>query len=166
MTPYLATFVRRWHTHPHLSHTVDPIGYHGGRMAILALDLFSNPSRDLLAACVTHDLAESVTGDVPYDSPIKDHGIEECILDNMDMSYDGGPELKFLDLLDSYLWARHHAPWLMDRKEWQDQREKILDLASELSVCLFQYQLGGCDENSSIGRKRRHHWRTVHHGRV
>jgi 5'-deoxynucleotidase YfbR-like HD superfamily hydrolase len=147
MTPYLAAFVRRWHTHPHLSHTVDPIGYHGGRMAILALDLFRNPSRDLLAACVTHDLAESVTGDVPYDSPIKDHGIEDDILDNMGMAYTldqyDAARLKFLDLLDSYLWARHHAPWLIDRKEWQDQREKILDLASELNVCLVQYQLGG-----------------------
>jgi 5'-deoxynucleotidase YfbR-like HD superfamily hydrolase len=116
-------------------------------MAILALDLFRNPSRDLLAACVTHDLAESVTGDVPYDSPIKDHGIEDDILDNMGMAYTldqyDAARLKFLDLLDSYLWARHHAPWLIDRKEWQDQREKILDLASELNVCLVQYQLGG-----------------------
>lgn len=41
MTPYYAAMTRRWHTNPHLSHTVDPVGYHGGRMAILALMFLS-----------------------------------------------------------------------------------------------------------------------------
>ncbi len=141
MTPWLSTFTRRWHTHTHLSQTQDSLAAHGGRMIVLALDLFANPSRDLLAACVTHDLAESVTGDVPYDSPIKDHETEDQILDLMDMNYGHSAELKLLDLLDAYLWARHHAPFLMDRKDWRQQRDLILDLADELGVCLDQYQL-------------------------
>lgn len=65
---WYATFTRRWHTSPHLSHTVDPVGYHSGRMAVLALTLFHDCSRALLAAIAAHDLGESVTGDVPFDA--------------------------------------------------------------------------------------------------
>jgi 5'-deoxynucleotidase YfbR-like HD superfamily hydrolase len=145
MQAYLATFVRRWHTHPYLNTTNDCLAAHGGRMCVLALDLFPGPSRKLLAACVTHDLGEAVTGDVPYNSPIKNAYTEEIARINMGMAVVLDPDdelrLNFLDILDSYLWARHHAPWLMRRKDWQDQRKNILDIASRLGVSLVSYDI-------------------------
>lgn len=135
MTPYLATFTRRWHTHPHLSHTVDPVGYHSGRMGVLALDFF-DPDARLLAACLTHDLGEYVTGDVPFGSPIKNEHHERVARMQMGMNKGNhdDPRVKFLDLLDSYLWARHHAPHLMAREDWQKQCLTIREMAAMLGI--------------------------------
>ena len=134
MTPYLATFTRRWHTHPHLSHTVDPVGYHSGRMGVLALDFFGADG-PLLAACLVHDLGEHVTGDVPFGSPCKSDFHEEHARLMMGMDYPcDDPRVKFLDLLDSYLWARHHAPHLMGRDDWRKQHLTITDMADRLGI--------------------------------
>jgi 5'-deoxynucleotidase YfbR-like HD superfamily hydrolase len=135
MTPYLATMVMRWHTHPHLSQTNDPVGYHSGRMAILGLDFFGIDG-DLLAACLTHDLGEYATGDVPFGSPIKNEHHERIARMQMGMNKGDhdNPRVKFLDLLDSYLWARHHAPALMVRGDWKKQLLTIQDTADRLDV--------------------------------
>ena len=72
-TPWLAGFVHRWHagtSAPWLAHTNDRIDGHGGRMAVLALHLWPDCSRDLLAACVTHDLGEYIAGDLPQSSKL------------------------------------------------------------------------------------------------
>lgn len=145
MRRYLATFVRRWHTNPDLGHTVDTLAGHGGRMSVLALSIFPQCSRDLLAACVTHDLGEAVTGDVPYNSPIKDRYKERIASEELgllvELKGDDKRRLKMLDLLDAYLWARHHAPHLMARQDWKKQRQNILDTASDLGVSLDSYEL-------------------------
>lgn len=135
MTPYLACMVRRWHTHPHLSQTVDPVGYHSGRMAVLAIDFFGVDG-DLLAACLTHDLGEIVTGDVPFGSPIKNEHHERVARMQMGMNKGNhdDPRVKFLDLLDSYLWARHHALHLMAREDWQKQLLTVREMAGRLGV--------------------------------
>jgi 5'-deoxynucleotidase YfbR-like HD superfamily hydrolase len=135
MTPYYAAMTRRWHTNEHLSHTVDPVGYHGGRMAILALMFWPDCGKELIADCVTHDLGEYTTGDIPWGSPNKDHDAEERARDKMCMYYaTRDPRLKFLDSLDAYLWAQHHAPHVLSRADWQEQRNKLLAQAVELGV--------------------------------
>ena len=133
-TPWLATFVRRWHCHHDLSHTTDPVGYHGARMAILALHLWPDASRDLMIACLIHDLGESVTGDIPW--PAKNaspylkqelDAMEGEALAAMGLGCKTLPRdtrrLKYLDRLDAYLWAMHHKPKLRKRKEWREARE-------------------------------------------
>lgn len=143
-----ATFVRRWHTSPHLSHTVDPVGYHSGRMAVLALTLFPDASRDLLAAIAVHDLGESVTGDVPWGAK-RDLGLKEALdeleevsLSNMGLyvplySETDARRLKFLDRLDAYLWAKHHATAMVEvANDWQGQLEWMRREAEELGCQL------------------------------
>ena len=127
--PWLATFTRRWHANPDLCHTVDPIGWHSGRMAILALHLFGpDASRELLVACLKHDLGEYGTGDVAQ--PAKRDPILKAALDriegqtiaDMGMAFTVSPEdarrLKYLDRLDAFLWALHYAPHILGRAGW------------------------------------------------
>jgi hypothetical protein len=99
-------------------------------MGVLALHLWgAGASRDLLAACLCHDLGESVTGDVPV-SAKRDPRLagplgvaEDRALAAMGMGFDltadDARRLKFLDRLDAYLWAKHHAPHVMARDDWQ-----------------------------------------------
>jgi len=112
-------------------------------MAVLALTLFPNCSRDLLAAIALHDLGESVTGDVPWG--VKRNEELKAILDDIEdmtlremglhVSLDGLDKrrLKFLDRLDAAMWAAHHAPDMVDDDDdWQDQLDWLDKEAEEL----------------------------------
>ncbi len=145
MTPWLAAFTRRWHCNPDLAHTVDPVGYHGGRMGILALYLWrEDASRDLLLACLCHDLGESVTGDIPHTAKQDDklarllYSKEQSALLEMGMAYfideEDQRRLKFLDRLDAYLWARHHAPHVLPRDGWPEALAWLQREADELGA--------------------------------
>ena len=130
-TAWLATFTRRWHRNPDMCHTVDPVSGHSARMGILALKLWPDASRDLLVACLTHDLGEYITGDVAW--PAKQDRelaealdrIEACSLADMGMLFDlNGPKdikrLKYLARLDDYLWTQHHRPDILNRDGWPE----------------------------------------------
>lgn len=147
---WMATFVTRWHagtSAPWLAHTVDRIGGHGGRMAVLALYFWPDASRDLLAACVTHDLGEYVAGDLPWSvkganpefvtasDAIQGHALEAMGFD-MDISRTDLRRLKFLDRLDAYLWAQHHAPQIMSREDWVMAGQWLVDEAEAMEVAL------------------------------
>lgn len=140
MKPYYAAMTRRWHANPHLRASGDDLASHGGRMAILALMFWPDASRELIVQCITHDLGEGVTGDIPWGAPNKDHDAEADALDDMGMAFGVGIadqcRVKFLDGLDAYLWARHHSPALMFREDWTAQREKLLAQADDLGVDL------------------------------
>jgi 5'-deoxynucleotidase YfbR-like HD superfamily hydrolase len=146
MTPaWLATFTRRWHTNPDLCHTVDPIGWHSSRMAILALQLWPDCSRDLLVACLCHDLGESVTGDVPWGIKQKAPDLAELLgieernaLGDMRLDFPiNGQEyerLKYLDRLDAYLWAKHHAPHVLTHPDWREALAWLQAEADKLNI--------------------------------
>jgi len=147
---WLATFVTRWHSGrcaPWLARTNDTIGGHSGRMATLALHFWGDgASRDLLAACIKHDLGEYSVADVPYtaktDPDLRSalDRLEAAALARVGMSYDlsvdDADRLKFLDRLDAYLWARHHAPQIIGWQEWRDDLKKLRDLAEKVGVDL------------------------------
>ena len=147
---WMATFVTRWHagtSAPWLAHTMDRIGGHGGRMAVLALHFWPDASRDLLAACVAHDLGEYVAGDLPWSAKAASHDfamasslIEANALEamgfDMDISRADLRRLKFLDRLDAYLWAQHHAPQIMSREDWVLAGKWLVDDAEAVGVTL------------------------------
>jgi HD domain len=141
---WLATFVRRWHVNPDLCHTVDPIGGHSARMAILALHFWPDCSRDLLVACLCHDLGESVTGDVPWGAKA-DNDLADCLaviegkaLRKMGMAFSVNERdhrrLKYLDRLDAYLWAKHHAPHVLSRDDWRESLAWLQAEADNLNI--------------------------------
>ena len=146
-TPWLATFVNRWHSGasaPYLAHTNDRIGGHSGRMGILALHYWPDCSRDLLVACLTHDMGEYMTADVP--APAKTDylramldDLEAEALSAMGITFPALDDtdqlrLKFLDRIDAYLWADHHAPQLMIRADWLADLSQLLELADAVGV--------------------------------
>ncbi len=140
---YHATMVKRWHANPHMSDTNDPVGYHSGRMAILALKLWPC-AWDLVGACLTHDLGEYASGDIPYDgdkTTVNAVADEWSIKNELDYHIDyPDRRVKFLDKLDAYLWARHHKPEMVKKNTaWQSQRDWLVSEGKQLGVdlCLF-----------------------------
>lgn len=128
---WLATFTRRWHANPDMCHTIDPVGAHSGRMGVLALQLFgATASRDLLVACLCHDLGESATGDVPQAAKREPalcgmlDVLEGRALSEMGMGYEISEadyrRLKYLDRFDAYLWTQHHRPDILNRDGWPE----------------------------------------------
>ena len=104
-------------------------------MAILALMFWPDCGKGLIADCVVHDLGEYFTGDIPFGADNKDHDAELDAVHGMGFKYMGMyPKLKFLDSLDAYLWAQHHAPHVLRRDDWGEQRNKLLAKAMELDV--------------------------------
>ncbi|WP_028029906.1 hypothetical protein [Gemmobacter nectariphilus] len=149
-TCWYAGFTRRWHagdSAPWLARSGDRVDGHGARMAVLALHFWGDgASRELLAACITHDLGEIVTGDMPLGAkanPVLRGALaaaEGAALDGMGMRVEvSGADwrrLKFLDRLDAWLWAQHHAPQLMEREDWALARLDLLTQADALGVVL------------------------------
>jgi len=132
---WYATMTPRWHagdSAPWLSSSGDTVASHGARMAILARLTWPDVSADLLWACAAHDLGEADTGDAPLqakrDLRLKAEldRLEGEAMTRMGVAYKLTPRdearLKYLDRLDAYLWAQHHAPELMSRADWQASR--------------------------------------------
>ena len=151
--PWLATFVQRWHSGPSapwLARTNDRNGRHSGCMAVLALNYFGDAaSRELLVACILHDLGEYDAADIPATAKRKDptlkgaiSRIEDASLASMGLAFslslDDRDRLEFLDRLEPYLWAQHHAPQLMDRADWLEDRRLLDGLARRVGVDLYE----------------------------
>ena len=146
-TPWQATFVRRWHTNQHLCNTIDPVGAHSARMAVLCLQFFPDDF-EVLAGCITHDLGETASGDIPWGAKNKwaaDGVAENWERDNKMTAHwyldgDQYDRLKFLDMMDAYLWAKHHAPEMVKKSiEWQDQLKNLLTYADENGIDVSGY---------------------------
>lgn len=140
-TVFRAGFVRRWHTNPDLAQTGDRLDGHQGRVARLLLALWPSSSREILIAALTHDDGESVVGDMP--ATVKGAGVT-CAAEDFARQAIWGPDpglanlerarLKFCDRLDAFMWARHHAPQVLDGDGWPECARWLLDEASRLGV--------------------------------
>jgi len=129
---WYATLTPRWHagdSAPWLARSGDTVGAHGARMAIMAKRTWPDASPALIWACIAHDLGEAVSGDAPMsakaDAELKaalDRVEAQALNDmgiDMPLSALDRARLKYLDRLDAYLWAEHHAPHLMEWDKWQ-----------------------------------------------
>lgn len=148
LTIWEATFTRRWHRHPHLAATVDPIAAHQGRVALLAVVLFPG-EHALHRAAIMHDMGEAIVGDVP--NPVKEaNPVLKAELDRIEalaMAHLGLPDialdqrgkdmLRICDKLDAILWARHHKPDLMDTPAWQRDIATVTGLMWKTGVGRF-----------------------------
>lgn len=115
-----ASHVQRWHTLPHLSDA--SLARHQWGVAALALVLCPQPTVALLGACLTHDLHERWSGDIP--SPARrenpellqegENAVERQVWRAFDMtplssvlSEEERWWLCFCDMADAYLWTKH-----------------------------------------------------------
>lgn len=143
--------VMRWHacTSLTLQRSGDTTDAHSARMARMALWLWPDASRDLLAAIVCHDVGEGGpggTGDVPGPSKVGAYGDaiierqwevedERGILRLMvDLPVSDAIRLRFLDRLDAYRFAASVAPWELSGDGWPEARARLLRQAGRLGV--------------------------------
>ena len=132
-----ATFTRRWSCNPDLCHTHDPVGAHSARVALILWTLWPDSTRDMILAALTHDLAESVVGDLPPagKSMLANAATTERLIATQNgwhVPTDHVARLNFADKLDAYMWAMHHrAP---DNGEWADAREWLIFAADRLGI--------------------------------
>ena len=151
MTPSLlsifaAARVTRWHTHPRLSLTHDPLDGHQGRVARIIMALHPAPSAQLLMAALTHDDGEHVTGDMPGETK---RDIDERLLSDLAFLEEDARErlwgnvhinvtgenadwLRLADRIDAFMWCGFHAAEELDKPEWQRARQWIFDASAKL----------------------------------
>ena len=139
---FYAGLVHRWHTNPHLAGTADRLNGHQARVARIIYALWPEAHLVLIIAALTHDDGEFITGDIPapccktkaqaYAEGEAYHsiwGMEFPALSTVHQQ-----RLHFADKLDAYMWAKHHAPHIMDDPEWVTARRYLFEQAEALGV--------------------------------
>jgi 5'-deoxynucleotidase YfbR-like HD superfamily hydrolase len=138
--------VARWHAsrcHA-LRHSGDTTDAHAARCCRLLLALKSDASANLIAATLHHDVAERVTGDVPFgakqDATLRDTLVRLEVNENMRLqlreavTLDEWHWIKLVDRLDAYLWAQMVAPAELSKQDWRNAWADILARAGRLDV--------------------------------
>jgi hypothetical protein len=108
------------------------------------LALKPDASANLIAATLHHDVAERVTGDVPFgakqDATLRDTLVRLEISENMRLqlreavTLDEWHWIKLVDRLDAYLWAQMVAPAELAKQDWRNAWADILARAGRLDV--------------------------------
>lgn len=143
---FAAARVTRWHTHPRLSLTHDPLDGHQGRVARIIMALHPAPSAQLLMAALTHDDGEHVTGDMPGEtkpdlSPgassdliYMEQEAREKLWGNVHthVSGENADWLRLADRIDAFMWCGFHAAEELDKPEWRRARQWIFDASAKL----------------------------------
>ena len=150
-----ASLTRRWHTNADLSHTCDPTGGHGARVALLALRIKPDLGAAAIIHALTHDLGEYKVGDFP--APFKWANpelaeqiavMEQAHVDAMGFGgLDVSPEDRALvdlcDRLDAWLWARHHAPHVVEREDWKGLIADVFEKARTAGIDVEVHEIVG-----------------------
>jgi 5'-deoxynucleotidase YfbR-like HD superfamily hydrolase len=138
-TTWRATFTRRWHSNSDMCYTVDPVGGHSARVALILLHCWPDASRDLIMAALMHDLAESVTGDIPPSAKemfptfsLMERHVAATSGWHVDLPPEDEARLRFADRLDAFMWADHHNAAHGDG--WEDGREWLIYAAERMGI--------------------------------
>jgi len=146
---WMAHRVQRWHTNPHLARFGQTLADHCHGVALFVMQLHPNPSRQLIAAALLHDGGEHYVGDIP--SPAKKRLPPEVMaaineaeaaaavaldpdwfdadeLEKVDMVW-----LKLADMLEAYVYARHHNTAALDNT-FEALKDDALTMADVLGV--------------------------------
>lgn len=139
--------VARWHTNPLMSGSGDFNDAHSLRVAVLALQLKPDLSREAVIHAIGHDLGEHAVGDISWDAKQQ---LPKDIMDAIDdVELSARASLgfarvdkndhdirivKLCDWLDAWAWMMHVQPRLGRRKDWVDQRRLCQTIANDLLV--------------------------------
>lgn len=143
---FLAGFVRRWHTNPDLCHTCDRVDGHAARVARFLIYLWPQSRLEVLRAALIHDDGEIAVGDmsttVKNRRPDIAYGLAEIEAAEINaiwgtpdsLTIDETDRIKFCDRLDAFLWAKHHAPHVLDDDGWPEAQRWLQAQAYRLGV--------------------------------
>jgi 5'-deoxynucleotidase YfbR-like HD superfamily hydrolase len=117
------------------------------------LALKPDASANLIAATLHHDVAERVTGDVPWgakqDATLRDTLVRLEISETMRLrlseavTAEEAEWIKLVDRLDAYLWCAMVAPGELDTQDWRTAWGDILGRADVLGVRVPVFNLIG-----------------------
>lgn len=118
---------KRWHTRPQMHHVHDDTGGHSGRMAAMAFNCWDDVSMDLIRACLEHDAAEAIMGDLPHDAKKDNKKLkqeyekaEHKVFQRVELNDVDIKRLKFLDLLDACRMVKLYSPvWFLTEGIWK-----------------------------------------------
>lgn len=134
--------VRRWHSNPDMASTGQTNAQHQWGCAVLAAHLFPEDNQ-VLRAAILHDVAEVNIGDVSGLAKYQNAELKAAIDDaeernasDLGVSYVSSNKLKLIDMLDAYLWVKHHNPKILQGYGWPDQIERMLSLALFFDVSI------------------------------
>jgi len=127
--------VRRWHSNPDMASTVQTNAHHQWGCAVLAMHLFAD-DLDLLRSAILHDVAEVDIGDVSGLAKSKDSDLKTAMdvaedknAERLGVDYIASDRLKLIDMLDAYLWVKHHKPEILTGDGWPEQIHAMRMLA-------------------------------------
>jgi 5'-deoxynucleotidase YfbR-like HD superfamily hydrolase len=143
---WLAHRVQRYHTNPHLA----PIGQtnadHAHGVASIIAALNPQASAELLRAALWHDAGERWAGDLPqpfkaeFPDIARQHRWAEAQLARRaapalpSLSPTEEDWLKLADSLEAIFFAAFHRPGLLQRPDWREFGEAMVDRAVALGV--------------------------------
>jgi 5'-deoxynucleotidase YfbR-like HD superfamily hydrolase len=143
--------VRRWHCNAAFRHVTDTTAEHSARVARLVLAMWPFASRELLIACLQHDDGESgAWGDISGPAKARMSAAARCELEQAEeaaiidlwghktrLCDRDAKMLRLADRLDAFMFARTHAPHILDRDGWPEARAWLEAAGIELGVSQF-----------------------------
>lgn len=144
---FLSAHTRRWHTHAQLCATVDPVDGHGARVALIALALRPDLSREAIIYAIGHDFGEVVIGDMSGPAKRCNPDLSAAIsaIEAQHRDTLAIPRAAWLrdadriavevaDKLDSWLWAVRHRPELDNSDAWRQMIDRTIEHAEKIDA--------------------------------
>lgn len=148
-----ASLVNRWHCNAcaALRNSGDTTGAHSGRVARLVMRLWPDQAFLVFAALV-HDDGEGGPGGIGDLDGLGKRGLDPDLRHALErveraaraalwgddalsfLDERDAQRLKFVDLLDAFMWAQHHAPEAVKSPEWQIDKASLRVQAHDLGV--------------------------------
>jgi 5'-deoxynucleotidase YfbR-like HD superfamily hydrolase len=145
---YRSGFVQRYSSNPEMAHLGQNLGHHQWGVAVLMFALFKDrvDNMALIWEALHHDAGEMGAVDVSYPAKRKHPDLARAAADaeaneRIDMGIgaawlddDETAMLKLCDRLESYLFARVRAPWVLPGDGWPELRAWCVGEAWRLGV--------------------------------
>lgn len=143
---YKSGFVQRWHQNPNMAHFGQTDAAHQWGVAALLLMLNPDASKQLIIACLTHDVGELDAGDLSgpfkqeYPELANQHAAIErkhrkAILGSIEKLALNEKEHLWLDLcdrLEAALFVAQKSPHTLAKQGWPESLKKIGKMATVL----------------------------------
>jgi (p)ppGpp synthase/HD superfamily hydrolase len=143
---YLTGFVQRYAQNPQMAWTGQTLGQHQWGVAVLLVRLFPDSRPVAIMEALLHDTGEKGSAEVAYPNKIKHPEMARAVavaetaervelgVPEATLTTDEWARIKLCDRLESLLFAKVRAPWVLNGDGWPELRFLVLRQAVELGV--------------------------------